>query len=240
MFTSKDHNTPAVPYMVCIVITLNKLWIKILDYPRLLAGLYWHDYVDSGSSVLGFGYDHVNDDLKVMRTASSAVAGIMVSVYSLKNNSWTRADSLSTRLLGRFGVFANGSLYWLGRDKHIVAFDLGVHRHRVLSFPDGVDKTSGNIRRVIGFNGCLGLIDHCPGSCKRLQLGFGYDHVNDDLKIVRTNDSTRLARILVLILAFIDTGSSHFPMADAVDKISKNVRTRLELGLVAIKFRVLV
>lgn len=123
-----------------------------------------------GSSVVGFGYDEVGDDLKVVRTADSQLAGIMVSVYSLKNNSWTRAETLSTRLVGYFGVFANGSLYWLGGDKNIVAFDLGVHRHAEIPFPDGVDKTSKNGRGVIGFNGCLGFIDHSPGSCTDIWL----------------------------------------------------------------------
>lgn len=115
-----------------------------------------------GSSVVGFGYDKVSDDLKVVRTADSQLAGVMVSVYSLKNNLWTRAETLSTRLWGYFGVFANGCLYWLGEDDNIVAFDLNIHRPKELPFPDGVDKTGTNGRYVIGFNGCLGLVDHCP------------------------------------------------------------------------------
>lgn len=36
---------------------------------------------------IGFGYDHVTDDYKVTRTVDSHLVGILVSVYSLKNNS---------------------------------------------------------------------------------------------------------------------------------------------------------
>lgn len=116
-----------------------------------------------GSSVIGFGYDHVSDDYKVMRTSDSQLAGIMVSVYSLKNNVWTRADTISNsvRLYGSFGLFANGSLHWLSRsDESIIAFDLGVDEHRKLPFPAGIRKKNG--KALFAFNGCLGLIDHCP------------------------------------------------------------------------------
>ncbi|KAL8102758.1 hypothetical protein AgCh_027323 [Apium graveolens] len=64
---------------------------------------------------IGFGYDHVSDDYKVMRTVNSHFVGIMVSVYSLKNNSWTRAETNTTgyNFYGQFGHFVDGSLYWL-------------------------------------------------------------------------------------------------------------------------------
>lgn len=118
-----------------------------------------------GSSVIGFGYDHVSDDYKVMRTSDSQLAGIMVSVYNLKNNLWTRADTIptSTSLYGSFGLFANGSLHWLSRsNESIVAFDLGVHKHRKVPFPAGIRKKNG--KALFVFNRCLGLIDHRPDS----------------------------------------------------------------------------
>lgn len=118
-----------------------------------------------GSSVIGFGYDNFSNDYKVMRTSDSQLAGIMVSVYNLKNNLWTRADTISTSvsLYGSFGLFANGSLHWLSRsNESIIAFDLGVLKHRKLPFPTGVRKKNG--KALFAFNRCLGLIDHCPGS----------------------------------------------------------------------------
>ncbi|KAK1377884.1 F-box domain-containing protein [Heracleum sosnowskyi] len=118
-----------------------------------------------GSSVIGFGYDQVSDDYKVMRTSDSQLAGIMVSVYNLKNNLWTRADTIpiSISLYGSFGLFANGCLHWLsGSNESIIAFDLGVHKHRKLPFPAGIRKKNG--KALFVFNRCLGLIDHRPDS----------------------------------------------------------------------------
>lgn len=125
-----------------------------------------------GSCVVGFGYDHVNDDYKVMRTYDSQIYNIMVSVYSLKRNTWTRADTISNRIRiwGDFGVFANGSLYWLAEDNNIFSFDLGVHRHRELSYPAGVDRTGGNGIGLVAFNRCLCLINEYPGSRTDLWL----------------------------------------------------------------------
>lgn len=112
--------------------------------------------------LLGFGYDHVNDDYKVMRTCRYPDR-IVVSVYSLKNNSWARAENMSTSLClcGNFGASANGSLYWIG-EGNVVAFDLVVHRHRELQFPSGVDKK--NAKFLWQFNRSLCLVECCPDS----------------------------------------------------------------------------
>lgn len=125
-----------------------------------------------GSCVVGFGYDHVNDDYKVMRTYDSQIYNILVSVYSLKSNTWTRADTISNdiRIWGDFGVFANGSLYWLIEDNNIFAFDIAVHRHRELSYPAGEDSTGGNGLGLVALNRCLCLINECPGSPTGLWL----------------------------------------------------------------------
>ncbi|KAK1366513.1 hypothetical protein POM88_042074 [Heracleum sosnowskyi] len=121
-----------------------------------------------GSDAVGFGYDHLNDDYKVVRFVDSQIQGIMVTVYSLKRNSWTRAETITNRIRLRmnFGFFNNGALYWLAtKDTHIiVAFDLGVERHRELPLPDGVDKTDGHPMGLIVFDRCLCLIDQYRGS----------------------------------------------------------------------------
>ncbi|KAK1377956.1 hypothetical protein POM88_024700 [Heracleum sosnowskyi] len=64
---------------------------------------------------------------------------------------------------GDFGVYANGSLYWLGEDNNIFAFDLGVHRHRELSYPAGVDDTGETGIGLVALNRCLCLIGDCLG-----------------------------------------------------------------------------
>ncbi|KAL8095788.1 F-box protein CPR1-like [Apium graveolens] len=116
-----------------------------------------------GSALVGFGYDNVNDDYKVMTTVDSQIWGIMVAVYSFKGNSWTRAETITNRyrISGHFGRYANGSLYWLARkDSDIIfAYDLGVERHRELSFPDGVDQTNENGMGLTVVNDCLCLVD---------------------------------------------------------------------------------
>ncbi|KAL8102757.1 hypothetical protein AgCh_027322 [Apium graveolens] len=112
--------------------------------------------------LLGFGYDHVNDDYKVMRTCHYP-DHIVVSVYSLKNNSWARAENMSTSisLYRNFGASSNGSLYWIA-EGNVVAYDLVVHRHRELQFPAGVDKK--NAKFLWQFNRSLCLIECCPDS----------------------------------------------------------------------------
>lgn len=130
-----------------------------------------------GSSVIGFGYDHVTDDYKVVRTVDSQVSGIMVSVYSLHNNLWKRAETITNRLrlTGPFGVCVNGSSYWLAKNDDyfysdysgsgfIVAFDLRVEKHRELPFPSDVDEGSSNGIGLIVFDRSVCLIDHYIGS----------------------------------------------------------------------------
>lgn len=116
-----------------------------------------------GSALVGFGYDNVNDDYKVMTTVDSQIWGIMVAVYSFKGNSWTRAETITNRyrISGHFGRYANGSLYWFARkDSNIIfAFDLGVERHRELSYPDGVDQSDANDMGLTVLNDCLCLVN---------------------------------------------------------------------------------
>lgn len=120
------------------------------------------------SDAVGFGYDHLNEDYKVVRFVDSQLRGIMVTVYSLKSNTWTRTETITNtiRLKMNFGIFANGVLYWLAtKGPHIiVAFDLGVGRHRELPLPTGVNKIDENRMGLIVFNRCVCLIDHYPDS----------------------------------------------------------------------------
>ncbi|KAL8095785.1 hypothetical protein AgCh_036959 [Apium graveolens] len=89
----------------------------------------------------------------------------MVTVYSLKNNLWTQAKTVSKEipLTAKRGIYANGSLYWLATKELpiIFAFDLGVERHRELPFPtykNENDQIGG--MGMISFNNCLRIIDH--------------------------------------------------------------------------------
>lgn len=121
------------------------------------------------SDAVGFGYDHLNDDYKVVRFVDSQLEGIMVTVYGLKSNSWTRADTITNRIRLRmnFGLFVDGTLYWLAaKGPHIiVAFDLGVERHRELPIPAGANKTNKYHFGLIVYNRRVCFIDHYPSSC---------------------------------------------------------------------------
>lgn len=122
-------------------------------------------FIPKKCSIIGFGYDHVSDDYKVVRIDDTHIWGMMVTVYSLKYNSWTQAETIpsGTRITAKRGMYANGSLYWLAnKNSHIIfAFDLGVERHRELPFP--VYNNENNQIAGMGmivFDKCLRIIDH--------------------------------------------------------------------------------
>ncbi|KAK1367574.1 hypothetical protein POM88_033666 [Heracleum sosnowskyi] len=52
------------------------------------------------TSLCGFGYDHVNDDFKVVKIAECYLQfrGIMTVVYSLKTDSWTRIRAVPSNI----------------------------------------------------------------------------------------------------------------------------------------------
>ncbi|WOG85440.1 hypothetical protein DCAR_0104629 [Daucus carota subsp. sativus] len=94
--------------------------------------------------VCGFGYDHVNDDYKVVKIVQSFVqsGGTMVVVYSLKTNSWKQIQNVPSKyFLTIWGIFGNGALYWfLVKDlaygfETIVGFDLGLEQFKEVPFP---------------------------------------------------------------------------------------------------------
>ncbi|XP_074352814.1 F-box protein CPR1-like [Apium graveolens] len=116
--------------------------------------------------IIGFGYDQVNDDYKVVRFADTRIWGMMVTVYSLKFNSWTQAETILNGICiyaKRRGMYVNGSLYWLAKkDSHIIfAFDLGVERHRELPFPVYNNENDQIADKgLIVFNKCLRIIGY--------------------------------------------------------------------------------
>ncbi|GMI63769.1 CONSTITUTIVE EXPRESSER OF PR GENES 1, CONSTITUTIVE EXPRESSER OF PR GENES 30 [Hibiscus trionum] len=104
--------------------------------PKLtIKDVFNHDY----ENVLGFGYDAVSNDYKVVQMPTS---GKPVVIYSLKANSWRRIKDCPYQIsyhVTQDGVFSNGSLHWVGdeEDEHgngrlIFGLDLGVEEfHRV-------------------------------------------------------------------------------------------------------------
>ncbi|KAL8099864.1 hypothetical protein AgCh_032206 [Apium graveolens] len=69
-----------------------------------------------GTSLSGFGYDHLNDDYKVVAECHLQFRGKMAIVYSLKTSSWKQIRDVpdnNTRFFGHWGMFANGALHWI-------------------------------------------------------------------------------------------------------------------------------
>ncbi|XP_017259002.1 F-box protein CPR1 [Daucus carota subsp. sativus] len=121
-----------------------------------------------GFSIFGFGYDHLNDDYKVVKIFDYQIWGMLVTVYSLKNDSWRQAEAIpkDISITTKRGMYANGSLYWVAtKDSPVIfAFDLGVERHRELPYPtynNENDQTAG--MGMIIFDRCLRIIDHYSG-----------------------------------------------------------------------------
>ncbi|KAK1368163.1 F-box domain-containing protein [Heracleum sosnowskyi] len=126
------------------------------DFPR--------SFDCSEIGLCGFGYDHVNDDYKIVKIAECNVKfhGIMVIVYSLKTNSWKRIQNVpasDTQFLGDRGVFANGALHWFTIKgvmdfSNIVSFDLGLEQFKEIPFPP--NGTSG--RSLVPVEESLGVL----------------------------------------------------------------------------------
>ncbi|KAL4388771.1 hypothetical protein GQ457_09G014850 [Hibiscus cannabinus] len=103
--------------------------------PKLTAG----NVIERVFHILGFGYDVIGDDYKVVRMMDT---GKSVMVYSLKTDSWKRIKDCPYQIpfsLEQDGAYANGSLHWVGdeRYKHfggrlIFGLDLGAEEfHQV-------------------------------------------------------------------------------------------------------------
>lgn len=128
------------------------------------------------TSLCGFGYDHVNDDFKVVKIAECYVQfrGIMVVVYSLKTNSWSRIRDVPSniRFTGNWGMFAGGSLHWLAIknpvncSEIVMGFDLGLGQFHEVPFPT-INGTfvNFNSRSMVSFGGSyLCILDKYPKS----------------------------------------------------------------------------
>ncbi|KAJ0017036.1 hypothetical protein Pint_09676 [Pistacia integerrima] len=157
---------------------LFKLPVEIIELPN--------DSCIRGFVFSGFGYDHVNDDYKVVRMVRFKqdeddnigwFSEYEVKVFSLKTNSWSRIKKLPNYLRFMFqfyfhlmhrrgyGVYACGVLHWvlprrpeLGVGNLIVAFDLVDEEFRVLPQPDYGDNEKDFVLDVGVLEGRLSVI----------------------------------------------------------------------------------
>ncbi|MBA0705396.1 hypothetical protein Golax_017594 [Gossypium laxum] len=93
--------------------------------------------------ILGFGYDVINNDYKVVQMLSS---GKLVMIYILKAKSWKRIKDCPYEItfhVSQDGAYANGSVHWVGveNDKDddarvIFGLDIGIEEFHQLPGPE--------------------------------------------------------------------------------------------------------
>ncbi|KAK1355534.1 F-box domain-containing protein [Heracleum sosnowskyi] len=133
--------------------------------PSIGEFVLWFDFVLV--SHCGFGYDHVNDDYKIVKIAE--FCGMVVMVYSLKSNQWTQIHNVPNNILihplSRKGMFAHGALHWLaaknlpGSSYIILGFDLGFERFREIPSP-----VARNGKFYVADGGSLCILEECTNS----------------------------------------------------------------------------
>ncbi|OMP01368.1 hypothetical protein COLO4_11926 [Corchorus olitorius] len=138
---------------------------------------------DFRDKVLGFGYDSINNDYKVVYWQKQT----QVQVYTLGTNSWREVDPPDNitfiSVPVNFQAYLNGAIHWWGKDKKngcqvIVSFKVCSEEFQVFSLPDYVPpaKTFGmNYYKGIGIYVCRDML------C--LSVATIYDHLNQSYDI---------------------------------------------------------
>ncbi|KAK9741599.1 hypothetical protein RND81_03G116400 [Saponaria officinalis] len=138
-------------------------------------------------ALYGLGYDHVNDDYKVVSPPYYLMEHefpMVVHVYSVRNSTWTEADSSlyeprsvskGTRKkvesftfelgysMSMTGVFVNGSLHWVATNtsnysSFIVGFDLAEEKLEVIPAPRSIYGVDFTYDIVGELGGCLSTL----------------------------------------------------------------------------------
>ncbi|KAK1377759.1 F-box domain-containing protein [Heracleum sosnowskyi] len=122
----------------------------------------WRDYEIYPTRrlvALGFGFDPIENDFKVVRVVRTFALYYDVEVYSLNMNVWRKIrPKPMTDSLSEYCVCVNGFLCWTG-DNSVVAFDLNREVFNCgTMFPDGLSNNLSNNYCVIDFNNSIALI----------------------------------------------------------------------------------
>ncbi|GKE38984.1 F-box associated domain containing protein [Tanacetum coccineum] len=148
------------------------------DYVELLMFRHeWSDIMKHDSMILGFGYDSVTDDYKVVSIYSYRYFAppykSFVYVYSLRSNTWRRlgdqAYYYSTEE-GISGVFINGFLHWIVNTffkRGIVTFSLADEKFSELPssslYTNDVDIMFDINSKLVALGEKLAILDHVEG-----------------------------------------------------------------------------
>ncbi|KAF6154794.1 hypothetical protein GIB67_032406 [Kingdonia uniflora] len=119
-----------------------------------------------GSYMYSVGYDPTYEEYKVVRIGKYGVCEYEVIVLSVLDNSWRRNDMLPKNyFFPELGVYLNGALHWLARNKllcvedkysdgAIVSFDIRNEEFQEMLQPDDV---AGLLRGETGYFNTLSL-----------------------------------------------------------------------------------
>ncbi|KAL8122519.1 F-box protein CPR1-like isoform X2 [Apium graveolens] len=219
-------------------IVVNPLTRKYRNVPSLPVAEFF-EMVEA--SPCGFGYDHVNDDYKVVTIGQFKqknpleLLGIMVMVYSLKTCSWREIRKFPNDigLVSLLGIFTSGVVHWFAKKfsqdlshEIIVGFDLGLEKFVELPLP----TVDGNFRVPSG--GTLCIFDKCI-NCTDVWMINNYGAENPWYKAFSVEKQGALGSFkLVRPVAFSRSGKDVLLELDGTrlvwynleSKVVKNVR----------------
>lgn len=120
--------------------------------------------------ILGFGFDALTDDYKVVKFVASNDGDLNAYLYSLRGDSWRRISDLRYRHVHpRSGVHLNGAVHWIvkleqGQNERVIAaFDLETDKFREVSLPGEAEDCDHMFMKLeVGIlKGCLCVVYSC-------------------------------------------------------------------------------
>ncbi|XP_058758483.1 F-box/kelch-repeat protein At3g06240-like [Vicia villosa] len=155
-----------------IIVLWNPVTEELASVPASRARLY-HEF-ETEFVIHGFGYDHVNDDYKIIQLVvyiggledydQEAPSGPKWELYSLRNNSWKKIYvDMPQRYLCSKGteVYLDGVCYWWGKTDHetyVVSFNLTNEMHLTTLFPFNMQDFKRFDRHLVVLNGHVAMI----------------------------------------------------------------------------------
>ncbi|CAI9101511.1 OLC1v1038851C1 [Oldenlandia corymbosa var. corymbosa] len=194
-----------------------------LVYPNSSTILVWNPWIQKAwelpsppveysmfggaDSLLGFGYDSVNDDYKVFNKMrfydvfdeDQSTWSDEVYVYCFKYSSWRKMEHFQTNytpsnsfFIPRDGSFVSGALHWMGgKDQNgvidIMAFDLSTEEFRKMACPRQPERSFIYPHKLVALNGFLCFVSFYygedGGKCVDLWLMEEYGKVESWIKL---------------------------------------------------------
>ncbi|KFK24289.1 hypothetical protein AALP_AAs62367U000700 [Arabis alpina] len=148
-----------------IPITGDSKKLPDLDLPEVV------DEVRVDFEILGFGFDVITHDYKVVKFVIRKDGEVYANVYSLKTDSWKRIRDMRYRHVQySSSVVLNGAIHWIvkleeeGENKRVVAaFDLKTQEFRDILLPDEAEECNHFTMKldVSSLKGCLCVFYSC-------------------------------------------------------------------------------